>query len=89
MHYKVYGTIMPTSRLGRLSGGNPVGYILRGIAGTWSEWLFDVPKVIMRSLIGTQIWNAEMATNPIWPSFVSPITALFGALAAIGAFATQ
>ena len=88
MHYKVYGTIMPTSRLGRLSGGNPVGYILRGIAAAWSEWLFDVPKLIMRSLIGSQIWNTEMATNLIWPAFVSPLTALFGALAAIGAFAT-
>ncbi len=70
-HYNIYGTILPKSRTGILAQGNPIGLVLRGLFSTWSEWLFDIPKIVLRSGIGYQRWETEMATNLVWPAFFS------------------
>lgn len=79
-HYIIYGVVLPRSRLGALAQGNPIGLVLRGLFSTWSEWLFDIPKVVLRSGIGYQRWETEMATNLVWPAFFSQT---FGLVAAV------
>ena len=71
-HYTIYGTILPKSRLGVLAQGNPISLALRGIFATWSEWLFDIPKVMLQLFFGEQRWQTEMATSNLGlPAFIS------------------
>ena len=72
IHYTIYGTILPTSRVGVLAQGNPIGLVLRGIFATWSEWLFDIPKVMLQLFFGEQRWQTGMAISNLgWPAFIS------------------
>ena len=70
-HYNIYGTILPKSRIAALAQGNQTGLVLRGLFSTWSEWLFDIPKLVLRSGVGYQRWETEMATNLVWPELLS------------------
>ena len=87
IHYLLYGAILPQSRLGVLAQGNPIGLVLRGVFSTWSEWLFDIPKVMLRGGFGKLRWETEMATNLVWPVFFSRTFGLLAAVVAISAVA--
>lgn len=86
-HYIIYGAILPGSRLGGLAQGNPIGLVLRGVVSTWSEWLFDIPKVMLQLNFGKLRWETEMATNLVWPAFFSRTFGLAAAVVALSAVA--
>ncbi len=63
IHFYVYGSFLPGSRLGAFVHGNPLSYYLRVLFSIFSEWLFDIPKGLIRGVVGWQKWEDSVSTS--------------------------
>lgn len=70
IHFYVHGSILPGSRLGVLVQGNPLSYYLRMLFSIFSEWCFEIPKALIRGVVGGQKWENSVSSNIGLPSEV-------------------